>query len=444
MDTGNKSSCPSEKLSAVSLRNELRHLNDPHSNFLANQHLYPNLAPTWPLAFISQLHITVSSTKTERRDETNSPKADSTRDLSCSSTTKVQTSNSNTTFENPSSSVRGFSIAELLRASPVPFNRSNPISYVNEQSSESERINLAASKDQLNRFKNDVETLATERHFHLTPKIGQFLTSGNDIIYNASTNSPSTVSSSDRCLEYSRLKTHWNTGKAQTDNHLNTANKGFVRPSRSNLNENTNMARFDWLQCTRYKPPKLPRTRRRDTVTRRKMGRNPRVPFTASQLASLESRFRQTQYLSSCDVAEMSSLLHLTETRVKIWFQNRRARERRDREAKNKACVVGNPVSSGSSFQHLSHIHSAAIVENNTLIASLNSNSNSAFSPVRNTKDQINFQQPALPVPLEEVPLQLPKILSSESSTHELKNYIDCETLPDDENESQNQFDTQF
>lgn len=107
--------------------------------------------------------------------------------------------------------------------------------------------------------------------------------------------------------------------------------------------------------------------------------------------------------------------------------------------------MVGNPASSsGSSFQHLSHIHSAAIVENNTLIASLNSNSNSAFSPVRNTKDQINFQQPALPVPLEEVPLQLPKILSSESSSHELKNYIDCEILPDDENESQNQFDSHF
>ncbi|ELT94141.1 hypothetical protein CAPTEDRAFT_70959, partial [Capitella teleta] len=57
--------------------------------------------------------------------------------------------------------------------------------------------------------------------------------------------------------------------------------------------------------------------------------RNPRVPFTQHQVVMLEQKFRHTHYLSSVDVAELSAKLNLTETRVKIWFQNRRARERR-------------------------------------------------------------------------------------------------------------------
>ncbi|XP_071521603.1 uncharacterized protein [Panulirus ornatus] len=104
-------------------------------------------------------------------------------------------------------------------------------------------------------------------------------------------------------------------------------------------------SRFEWLQCTRYHPPKLPRVKRREGGQKRKLGRNPRVPFSSTQLAALEARFRQSQYLSSCDVADLSGLLNLTETRVKIWFQNRRARERRDREARAK----GLPPSSSSS-----------------------------------------------------------------------------------------------
>ncbi|KAA0203566.1 hypothetical protein HAZT_HAZT010211 [Hyalella azteca] len=50
-------------------------------------------------------------------------------------------------------------------------------------------------------------------------------------------------------------------------------------------------------------------------AAKRKLGRNPRVPFSSCQLTALESRFRQSQYLSSCDVAELSALLQLTETR---------------------------------------------------------------------------------------------------------------------------------
>jgi len=40
------------------------------------------------------------------------------------------------------------------------------------------------------------------------------------------------------------------------------------------------------------------------------------VPFTQHQVKILEQKFRQTHYLSSVDVAELSAALSLTETRV--------------------------------------------------------------------------------------------------------------------------------
>ncbi|XP_064463998.1 homeobox protein MSH-D-like [Ornithodoros turicata] len=86
-----------------------------------------------------------------------------------------------------------------------------------------------------------------------------------------------------------------------------------------------------WLRCTRYEPPKLPSKWRRDGPKRRYPDRSPRVPFTPRQVSALEEHFRNTRYLSGAQVRNLAHLLCLTEMRVKIWFQNRRAREKRER-----------------------------------------------------------------------------------------------------------------
>ncbi|TRZ03922.1 hypothetical protein DNTS_011099 [Danionella cerebrum] len=54
-----------------------------------------------------------------------------------------------------------------------------------------------------------------------------------------------------------------------------------------------------------------------------------RAAFTHLQVLELEKKFSRTRYLSAPERAHLASSLHLTETQVKIWFQNRRYKTKR-------------------------------------------------------------------------------------------------------------------
>lgn len=80
---------------------------------------------------------------------------------------------------------------------------------------------------------------------------------------------------------------------------------------------------------------------------KRTPGRLPRVPFTPGQLSALEDAYKVSTYLSSEEANQLAYNLDLTNTRVKIWFQNRRARDRRE---KREAAIGTPPMGSGSSI----------------------------------------------------------------------------------------------
>ncbi|XP_041804037.1 NK1 transcription factor related 2-like,a [Chelmon rostratus] len=86
--------------------------------------------------------------------------------------------------------------------------------------------------------------------------------------------------------------------------------------------------------------------------------RRARTAFTYEQLVALENKFRTTRYLSVCERLNLALSLSLTETQVKIWFQNRRTKWKKQNPGADSTLQPGsnslvsvsqNPPTCGSS-----------------------------------------------------------------------------------------------
>ncbi|XP_013913254.1 PREDICTED: homeobox protein Nkx-2.5 [Thamnophis sirtalis] len=76
---------------------------------------------------------------------------------------------------------------------------------------------------------------------------------------------------------------------------------------------------------------------------RQRKRRKPRVLFSQAQVYELERRFKQQKYLSAPERDHLANVLKLTSTQVKIWFQNRRYKCKRQRQDQSLELVGSIP-----------------------------------------------------------------------------------------------------
>lgn len=109
-----------------------------------------------------------------------------------------------------------------------------------------------------------------------------------------------------------------------------------------------------------------------------------RTAYTSHQLMELEREFAEGKYVCRSKRTTVAQELVLTERQVKIWFQNRRMKEKKDLQKRNQA-VADSPDSEAMSEASSSGVSSAA----SSPISS--SSSTASISP----KSEINSTRPA-------------------------------------------------
>ncbi|KAF7691437.1 homeobox protein Hox-A3a [Silurus meridionalis] len=98
----------------------------------------------------------------------------------------------------------------------------------------------------------------------------------------------------------------------------------WMKESRQNTKQKTSRPITSSESCSRDKSP-----------TDSQASKRARTAYTSSQLVELEKEFHFNRYLCRPRRVEMANLLNLSERQIKIWFQNRRMKHKKDQKGQS-------------------------------------------------------------------------------------------------------------
>lgn len=117
------------------------------------------------------------------------------------------------------------------------------------------------------------------------------------------------------------------------------------------IDDNSSLSKhiYPWMKETRQNAKRKQSTSSNSSNNGDKSSKRERTAYTNAQLVELEKEFHFNRYLCRPRRIEMAQMLNLTERQIKIWFQNRRMKYKKDQKLK------AIPLGREGAFYHQHH-----------------------------------------------------------------------------------------
>ncbi|XP_039372721.1 homeobox protein Hox-B3 [Mauremys reevesii] len=148
---------------------------------------------------------------------------------------------------------------------------------------------------------------------------------------------------------------------SNSSNNNSQSGSSKTAPSKSNLSSNATLTKqiFPWMKESRQNSKQKNSSPTTESCSGERSppgssaSKRARTAYTSAQLVELEKEFHFNRYLCRPRRVEMANLLNLSERQIKIWFQNRRMKYKKDQKSKGLGSSSGGPSPTGSPPQSM-------------------------------------------------------------------------------------------